>query len=93
MFLSFHDILFCVILVSSFKVFNSFCHLQLPLVSYYDLKCFGLMIFFEWFLWCQLEAAAVNLVAGEKPADVYSEIAVRYTILKKEEEVISSITC
>lgn len=26
----------------------------------------------------QLEAAAVNLVAGEKPADVYSEIAVRY---------------
>lgn len=26
----------------------------------------------------QLEAAAVNLVAGEKPADVYSEIAARY---------------
>ena len=26
----------------------------------------------------QLEAAAVNLVAGEKPADVYSEIARRY---------------
>ena len=28
----------------------------------------------------QLEAAAVNLVAGKKPADVYSEIARRYTI-------------
>ena len=27
---------------------------------------------------CQLEASAVNLVAGEKPADVYSEIAARY---------------
>lgn len=26
----------------------------------------------------QFEAAAVNLVAGEKPADVYSEIAERY---------------
>jgi len=26
----------------------------------------------------QLEAAAVNLVAKEKPADVYTEIAVRY---------------
>lgn len=25
----------------------------------------------------QLEAAAVNLVGGEKPADVYSEIASR----------------
>lgn len=28
----------------------------------------------------QLEAAAVNLVAREKPADVYSEIAVRYVL-------------
>lgn len=37
-------------------------------------------------LWCQLEAAAVNLVAGEKPADVYSEIAVRYTIFEKKTE-------
>lgn len=26
---------------------------------------------------CKLEAAAVNLVGGEKPADVYSEIASR----------------
>jgi hypothetical protein len=26
----------------------------------------------------QMEAAAVNLTAGDKPADVYSEIAVRY---------------
>jgi len=26
-----------------------------------------------------LEAAAVNLVAAEKPSDVYSEIAVRYS--------------
>lgn len=26
----------------------------------------------------QFEAAAVNLVVGEKPADIYSEIAVRY---------------
>lgn len=25
-----------------------------------------------------MEAAAVNLVAGDKPADVYSEIALRY---------------
>jgi DNA-directed RNA polymerase len=25
-----------------------------------------------------MEAAAVNLNAGDKPADVYSEIAVRY---------------
>jgi DNA-directed RNA polymerase len=25
-----------------------------------------------------MEAAAVNLTAGDKPADVYSEIAVRY---------------
>ncbi|KAL7230022.1 hypothetical protein ACSBR2_008548 [Camellia fascicularis] len=29
----------------------------------------------------KLAAAAVNLVAGEKPADVYSGIAARYTIL------------
>lgn len=29
------------------------------------------------YVFSQLEAAAVNLVAGEKPADVYSEIAVR----------------
>lgn len=28
-------------------------------------------------LFCQLGAAAVNLVAGEKPADVYSGIADR----------------
>lgn len=27
----------------------------------------------------QMEAAAVNLVAGEKPADVYTEIALRYS--------------
>lgn len=26
----------------------------------------------------QMEAAAVNLTAGDKPADVYSEIAMRY---------------
>lgn len=26
----------------------------------------------------QLEAAAVNLVAKDKPADVYTEIAIRY---------------
>ncbi|KAH9806287.1 DNA-directed RNA polymerase 3 [Citrus sinensis] len=33
----------------------------------------------------QLEAAAVNLVAGEKPADVYSEIAVRvHEIMKRD---------
>ena len=25
-----------------------------------------------------MEAAAVNLIAGDKPADVYSEIAARY---------------
>ncbi|KAE8700156.1 DNA-directed RNA polymerase 3 [Hibiscus syriacus] len=32
-----------------------------------------------------LEAAAVNLVAGEKPADVYSEIAVRvHNIMKRD---------
>lgn len=29
-------------------------------------------------LFLQMEAAAVNLVAGERPADVYSEIAARY---------------
>lgn len=28
----------------------------------------------------QLEAAAVNLVAGDKPADVYSGISARYTL-------------
>ncbi|XVE63488.1 hypothetical protein DITRI_Ditri07aG0024400 [Diplodiscus trichospermus] len=34
-----------------------------------------------------LEAAAVNLVAGEKPADVYSEIAVRvHNIMKRDSE-------
>ncbi|KAL2338549.1 hypothetical protein Fmac_012995 [Flemingia macrophylla] len=34
---------------------------------------------------CQLEAAAVNLVASEKPADVYSEIAVRvHDIMRKD---------
>ncbi|XP_010273705.1 PREDICTED: DNA-directed RNA polymerase 3, chloroplastic isoform X1 [Nelumbo nucifera] len=35
----------------------------------------------------QLEAAAVNLVAGEKPADVYSEIAARvHSIMKMDAE-------
>lgn len=29
-------------------------------------------------LFFQMEAAAVNLVAAEEPADVYSEIAARY---------------
>ncbi|EOY31498.1 DNA/RNA polymerases superfamily protein isoform 3 [Theobroma cacao] len=34
-----------------------------------------------------LEAAAVNLVAGEKPADVYSEIAVRvHNIMKRDSD-------
>lgn len=43
-----------------------------------SLGCFSfLMMFFLLFL-PQLGAVAVNLVAGDKPADVYSGIASRY---------------
>lgn len=41
----------------------------IPFVSAYN--------FLFWKFNFQLGAAAVNLVAGEKPADVYSEIAAR----------------
>ena len=44
----------------------------------YLLKLKFFYILKEYFLWIQFEAAAVNLVAGDKPADVYSEIAARY---------------
>lgn len=70
------------------KQFNSLCCLHLPLSCSYVVKCLVLciadVIDFELFLCFQLEAAAVNLVAGEKPADVYSEIAVRYTTFEMQ---------
>ena len=41
------------------------------------LKCFELACFDRVWITLQLGAAAVNLVAGDKPADVYSGIAAR----------------
>lgn len=41
------------------------------------LKCFELAYFDQVWITLQLGAAAVNLVAGDKPADVYSGIAAR----------------
>lgn len=44
--------------------------IRLKYISHYVLLNAGSVL--------QFEAAAVNLIAGEKPADVYSEIAARY---------------
>ena len=39
----------------------------------------------------QFEAAAVNLIAGEKPADVYSEIAARYNNIYAEDRNLEQL--
>ena len=47
-----------------------------------DGSCLYCNLQFEFFIFfLQLGAAAVNLVAGEKPADVYSGIAARWVFL------------
>ncbi|CAL9212084.1 unnamed protein product [Musa hybrid cultivar] len=63
----------CIKLILSTKIsFIKFC-------CTWALALFNFKLFFLSFklLHCQLGAISVNLIAGEKPADVYSEIAAR----------------